>query len=88
MSVVRSTSCIEMLINAGSIVNKTTITIDDDAKDGGKEPLPRCTAFFNRIPIEGFVIQTQSILVKSSSPPSLAQLSVGKIGSMDDFIRK
>ena len=40
--------------------------------------LPRGTAFFNRIPIESlrFVIRTQCISVKNSSPPSLAQSSI------------
>ena len=40
--------------------------------------LPRCTAFFNRIPIGSlrYVIRTQCTSVKNSSPPSLAQSSI------------
>ena len=34
--------------------------IDDRAKDGGKEFLPRCIAFFNRIPIESSTIRNKN----------------------------
>ena len=35
-----------------TIVSGLRQPIDDYTKDGGKELLPRCIAFFNRIPIE------------------------------------
>ena len=52
--------------------------IDDYAKDGGEEFLPRCIAFYNRIPIDSLTIllQTQLILVTRCLPPSLVQSSI------------
>ena len=34
--------------------------IDDYAKDGGEEFLPRCIAFYNRIPIDSLTILLQT----------------------------
>ena len=38
------------------------VSIDNDAKNGGKEFLPRCIAFFNQIPIESFRICNSSMM--------------------------
>ena len=37
-------------------------SIDDYAKDGGEELLPRCTAFFNRIPTESLWIRNSNAM--------------------------
>ena len=37
-------------------------SIDDYAKDGGEELLPRCNAFFNRIPIESLKIRNSNTM--------------------------
>ena len=63
---------------AGFYINPCTI--DEYAKDGmaPRNFLPRCNAFFNRIPIQSLRIHAykmQSILVKSSSLPPLAKSS-------------
>ena len=53
--------------------------IDDYAKDGGEELFTKMHCILGSNSNEsrqGFVIRTQCILVKSSSPPSLAQLSI------------
>ena len=57
-----------------SCQSKATDTMDDYAKDGGEQFLPRCTAFFNRIPTESLRIRIKNAmrLSKKSSPPSLA----------------
>ena len=60
------------------------LAIEDCAKEGGEE----VSAFFNQIPIESlkqFVIRTQCISVKNSSPPSLAQSSISEKYS-DNFV--
>ena len=55
--------------------------IDDYAKDGGEEFLPKCTAFFNRIPLESLKICNSNAMHigKNSSPPSLVQSSIRNI---------
>ena len=50
------------------------MTIDDCVKDGGKEFVTKMfRVLSNR---QGFVIRTQCVLLKNSSPPSSAQLSI------------